>query len=110
MRFESRSRHKHLSLVASVSEPSPNKLTDKKKVNNLYNQTGVNGIQKRLDNLQSNAERQWGKMDVAQMLAHVNISLETAMGLNFPKRMFIGKIIGGFLKKKFLNGNILTII
>ena len=73
------------------------------KMNNLYNQTDFNGILKRLDNLQPNAVRQWGKMDVAQMLAHVNISLETAMGLNFPKRMFIGKIIGGFLKKKYLN-------
>jgi hypothetical protein len=36
------------------------------------------------------------------MLAHLNITLETAMGLNFPKRIFIEKIIGGFLKKKFL--------
>lgn len=72
-------------------------------MNNLYSEIDVNGIIKRLENLQSNAERQWGKMDVTQMLAHVNISLETAMGLNFPKRMFIGRIIGGFLKKKFLN-------
>jgi hypothetical protein len=42
------------------------KQTDRQKnVNNLYTQTGVNEIQKRFDNLQSNAEKQWGKMDVA---------------------------------------------
>lgn len=72
-------------------------------MNNLYNQEDVNGILKRLENLQLNSKRQWGKMDIAQMLAHLNISLETAMGLNFPKRMFIGRIIGKLVKKKFLN-------
>lgn len=72
-------------------------------MNNLYNQTDVNVIIKRLENLQLNAERQWGKMDVAQMLAHVNIALETAMAMNFPKRMFIGKLIGWAFKSKFLN-------
>jgi Protein of unknown function (DUF1569) len=72
-------------------------------MNNLYNQTDVNRIIKRLNSLQSNSERKWGKMEVDQMLAHVNLSLETAMGLYIPKRMFIGKIMGGFFKKKFLN-------
>ncbi|WP_366182633.1 DUF1569 domain-containing protein [Flavobacterium ovatum] len=72
-------------------------------MNNLYNQNDVKGILKRLENLQPNLERQWGKMYIAQMLAHTNISLETALGQNSPKRMFIGRIIGGFLKKKFLN-------
>ncbi|RZL44384.1 MAG: DUF1569 domain-containing protein [Pedobacter sp.] len=72
-------------------------------MNNLYNRTNVSEIVNRLEKLQQNAERKWGKMDVAQMLAHLNISLETAMGLNFPKRMMIGKLIGKFLKSKFLN-------
>lgn len=72
-------------------------------MNNLYNQSDVNGILERLEKLTPDAERKWGKMNIGQMLAHVNVSLETAIGLNFPKRMFIGKIIGGFLKNKFLN-------
>ncbi|MDR2205288.1 MAG: DUF1569 domain-containing protein [Flavobacteriaceae bacterium] len=74
-------------------------------MNNLYNQTDFGGIVNRLEKLSPNAERQWGKMDVAQMLAHLNVSLETAMGRNFPKRIFIGRIVGGFLKKKILNEN-----
>jgi hypothetical protein len=74
-------------------------------MNNLYNQTDTDEILKRLEKLSSNAERCWGKMDVAQMLAHLNVSLETAMGRNFPKRMFIGRIIGKFLKKSVLNEN-----
>tara|TARA_R110002074_G_scaffold21547_1_gene66805 strand:+ start:2048 stop:2497 length:450 start_codon:yes stop_codon:yes gene_type:complete len=72
-------------------------------MNNLYNQSDLIEILERLEKLTPNAERKWGKMNIGQMLAHVNTSLETAIGLNFPKRMFIGKIIGGFLKNKFLN-------
>lgn len=37
-------------------------------------------------------------MNVSQMLAHCNVILETAMGRNFPKRIFIGKLIGPFFK------------
>lgn len=44
-------------------------------------------------------------MDVAQMLAHCNVSLETAMGLNFPKRKLIGRLFGKLLKLKFIDSN-----
>jgi len=72
-------------------------------VNNLYNQSDVNDITKRLDNLTINAKREWGTMTISQMLAHCNVSLETAMGLNFPKRKLIGRVLGKLLKLKFLN-------
>jgi hypothetical protein len=77
-------------------------------MSNLYNPLDLDLILERLNKLTPNAPRQWGKMDVAQMLAHVNESLETALGVNFPKRMFIGRIIGGFLKNKVLNDKPLT--
>jgi hypothetical protein len=77
-------------------------------MSNLYNPLEVDLILERLNKLTPTAPRQWGKMDVAQMLAHLNESLETALGLNFPKRMFIGRIIGGFLKNKVLNDKPLT--
>jgi hypothetical protein len=41
-------------------------------------------------------------MNVAQMLAHCNKSVETAMGMNFMKRLFIGRIIGTMVKKQVL--------
>jgi hypothetical protein len=41
-------------------------------------------------------------MNVAQMLAHCNISMETAMGKNFIKRVFIGRIIGTLMRPKVL--------
>ena len=37
------------------------------------------------------------------MLAHCNEVLETAMGKNFPKRIFIGRILSPFMKAKFLS-------
>ena len=70
---------------------------------NLYNEVDKNEILHRLENLKVDAERQWGKMNIVQMLAHLNASIETPLGKNFPKRMFIGRIIGKLMKKKFLN-------
>ena len=71
-------------------------------MNNLYNQNDVDGILQRLQNLQSDSPRQWGKMNVDQMLAHLNVALETAMGLRSQKRAFIGRIFGPLVKGKFL--------
>lgn len=72
-------------------------------MNNLYNESDVKDILERLEQLTLNSQRKWVTMDVAQMLAHCNVSLETAMGLNFPKRKFIGRLFGKFLKLKFLD-------
>ncbi len=72
-------------------------------MNNLYNPSDVKEIIHRLEKLTINAKRQWGTMTVDQMLAHCNISLETAMGLNFPKRKLIGRIFGKLIKRKFLD-------
>jgi hypothetical protein len=72
-------------------------------MNNLYNQADFEEIVKRLDNLQSNAVRQWGKMDVAQMLAHLNAFIETSLGKNPQKRMLIGRILGRFFIKRYVS-------
>ena len=67
-------------------------------MNNLFTQSDVSQIIERIEKLTPDSQRQWGKMNVAQMLAHCNKSLETAMGLNFIKRLFIGRIISPFMK------------
>jgi hypothetical protein len=71
-------------------------------MNNLFNQSDVFRILERIEKLTPDSQRQWGKMNVAQMLAHSNISLETAMGVNVINPLFIGRIIGSFLKSKIL--------
>ncbi len=71
-------------------------------MNNLFNQSDVSGILERIEMLTPNSQRQWGKMNAAQMLAHCNVSMETAIGLNFIKRIFIGRIMGPLVKSKVL--------
>jgi hypothetical protein len=73
---------------------------------NLYNQKDQEEILHRINQLTENSQRQWGKMDPAQMLAHCHTALETAAGLNFPPRIFIGRIIARFMKAKFLSEKI----
>lgn len=69
-------------------------------MNTLFNPSDVSEILERIEKLTPDSERQWGKMNVSQMLAHCNKSVETAMGQNFMKRLFIGRIIGTLFKSK----------
>ena len=61
---------------------------------NLFQPDAVGEVISRIDKLQATAERQWGKMDAAQMLAHCSASLEMASGRMVCPRIFIGRIIG----------------
>jgi hypothetical protein len=67
-------------------------------MNSLFDLKTAQTMQQRIENLQIDSPRMWGKMDVAQMMAHCAIGLETATGKIHPKRTLIGKLVGGFLK------------
>jgi hypothetical protein len=56
----------------------------------------------RLDKLSSSSQAQWGKMDVAQMLAHVAAALEQATSDKKVTQIFIGRIFGGRAKPQVL--------
>jgi len=56
----------------------------------------------RIEHLTPGSRAQWGKMNAGQMLAHCNASLETAMGQKVFKWMFIGRILGTFMKRRIL--------
>ena len=71
-------------------------------MNNLYNQNDVQQILNRIEKLSSSTQRQWGKMNVEQMLSHLNAFLETALDLNSPKRLFIGRILGSYFKSRYI--------
>ncbi len=68
---------------------------------NLFNASDADEMAARINNIAPNAAKQWGKMDVAQMLAHCGNGLEMAIGIINPKRVFIGRLIGGMLKSKY---------
>ena len=70
---------------------------------NLFEQGTVEEVISRIDSLQPASVRQWGKMDVAQMMAHCSITMDIASGkLNLP-RIFIGRLIAPFFKSIYTN-------
>lgn len=68
----------------------------------LFQQSAYHDIMERLHTLSPSARRQWGKMDVAQMLAHCSKALEVAQGKIVVKRLFIGRILSPFIKKQYV--------
>ncbi len=70
---------------------------------NLFQQEAVDEVISRLDKLQPVSPRQWGKMDVAQMLAHCSATLDMASGRLNPPRVLIGRLIGPLAKPIFTN-------
>ena len=63
-------------------------------MDNLFQPNAVDTLISRIDQLQSTSQRQWGKMDVAQMMAHCSAALDMASGKIVAKRTFIGRVIG----------------
>ncbi|MFZ1918600.1 MAG: DUF1569 domain-containing protein [Terriglobales bacterium] len=70
---------------------------------NLFERETVDEVIARIDKLQAASERQWGKMGVAQMMAHCSATMDMASGrLNLP-RIFIGRILGPLVKPVYTN-------
>ncbi len=69
----------------------------------LFEKSAVDEIAVRLEKITPNSQRQWGEMNVDQMLAHCGNGLEMAMGIINPRRVFIGRLIGGLLKSAYTN-------
>jgi hypothetical protein len=57
-------------------------------------------IARRLQGLRPETRALWGKMDVAQMLAHCQVALQVALGEVTLKRGLIGILFGGLARKK----------
>jgi len=70
---------------------------------NLFQPEAVDEMISRIDKLNAASQRQWGKMDVAQMMAHCSGSFDMASGrLNLP-RILIGRLLGPLVKPIYTN-------
>ena len=69
-------------------------------VKNLFNPEVKQEIINRINSLTPQSPRQWGKMDVAQMLAHSKKPIEIAYGTHTPKGSFLLRLIGPMFKSK----------
>ena len=69
----------------------------------LFNTNTYNEIINRLNNLSPDASAQWGKMNVAQMLAHCKEAFKVPLSEKKLPRMFLGRLMGWMIKSKLYN-------
>ena len=69
---------------------------------NLYEPAVANEIRDRLERLRPGDEPRWGKMNVAQALAHCALAMENALGDFTLPRHLLGRLIGRFAKRSIL--------
>jgi hypothetical protein len=69
-------------------------------VKDLFDPAVKREIIERINKLTPDSQRQWGKMDAAQMMAHCQVPMGVALGTHKLKRNFILGLIGPFFKKK----------
>ena len=72
-------------------------------MNSLFSSEATSQLIQRIEQLTTESQAKWGKMNVGQMLAHCSTTMEVARDQKHIKRLFIGYVIGGFLKKQFYN-------
>ena len=75
-------------------------------MNTIFTNEGVAQIRQRIDTLTPDTQRQWGKMDVSQMLAHCQAPLNVGLGRHpLGKYNFFIKFIGKMVKNSLVKGD-----
>ncbi len=67
---------------------------------NLFDKGAYNEIVQRMNALTTQTERGWGKMEVAQMLAHCKEAFKVPLSDKKMPRMFIGMMLAWMMKSK----------
>ncbi len=69
----------------------------------LFDKSNSQEIIDRINKLKPDTKAEWGKMNVAQMLAHAQAPMHVAFGELKLKRTLIGLLFGGIAKKQFVD-------
>ena len=69
----------------------------------LFDADTYNSIIERMNKLTPTTERQWGKMNVAQMLAHCKEAFKVPLNERPMPRMLLGILLGWAFKSKLYN-------
>jgi hypothetical protein len=72
---------------------------------NLFDSSTLNEVKRRVGLLELASERQWGKMDAAQALAHCSNWIEVASGDRTTSKMPMGRVLGLIIKPLILKGD-----
>jgi len=68
-------------------------------IKNLFDPAVKQEIVERINHLSPQTQRQWGKMDVAQMLAHLQVPVGVALGTHQIRANWLMKLIMPLFKK-----------
>jgi hypothetical protein len=66
----------------------------------LFDKEAYEEIISRFGKLNTQSQRQWGKMDAAQMMAHCKEAFKVPLSEKSPPRMFMGLLLGWMMKGK----------
>jgi hypothetical protein len=69
----------------------------------LFDQLTHQEVSDRINKLSAASQRHWGKMDVAQMLAHCKAAFSVPLSEKKMPRSFLGLVVGWAIKKKLYN-------
>ena len=69
----------------------------------LFEKDTYNEIIQRLDKLNPQSQRQWGKMEVAQMMAHCKEAFKVPLSDTKYPRILMGLLLGWMMKSKLYN-------
>jgi hypothetical protein len=70
----------------------------------LFDKAVAEELKQRMEKLSSETPRLWGKMNPAQMFAHVSVGMEVSLGDRIMRQSWLGKLIGKLAKAKMLSG------
>ena len=69
----------------------------------LFDKDSYEEISRRINALTPGSQRQWGKMEVAQMLAHCKEAFKVPLSNIKIPRLFMGRLLGWMMKAKLYN-------
>ena len=70
---------------------------------NLFDKDSYDEIARRINALTPGTQRQWGKMNVAQMLAHCKAAFSVPLSNKKMPRSILGLLVGWMIKSKLHN-------
>jgi len=72
-------------------------------VKNLFEPVVKQDILDRLNKLSPETKAEWGKMNVAQMMAHCQMPMGVGLGVHKIPRSFVGRLFGSLIKPIIYN-------
>lgn len=68
----------------------------------IYASEVCSGIIERIERLTPETQRQWGTMNVSQMLAHCNEAMKVVTDQSVTKRLLLGRVLGPLFRAEYL--------